>query len=122
MTIDAKNQLTLLDGDPSPSSIRELIQTIEMRQENMMQRAEELLKHQLQTFFEQALIEVDGADDSVPSEQPCNCLHSNRCLIAFHRSRFGAIANTNDDPNERPDLHHTLTKSFPQKVNRYYCH
>ena len=66
VAIDAKNQLLLLDGDPPPSSIQELIQMIELRQENMKQRAEELLKHQLQTFFEQAPMEVNGADDSVP--------------------------------------------------------
>ena len=66
VVIDAKNQLLLLDGDPPPSSIQELIQAIELRQENMKQRAEELLKHQLQTFFEQAPMEVNGADDSVP--------------------------------------------------------
>ena len=66
VVIDAKNQLLLLDGDPPPSSIQELIQAIELRQENMKQRAEELLKHQLQTFFEQAPMAVNGADDSVP--------------------------------------------------------
>ena len=66
VVIGAKNQLLLLDGDPPPSSIQELIQAIELRQENMKQRAEELLKRQLQTFFEQAPMEVNGADDSVP--------------------------------------------------------
>ena len=39
VAIDAKNQLLLLDGDPPPSSIQELIQTIEIRQDNMKQRA-----------------------------------------------------------------------------------
>ena len=66
VAIDAKNQLLLLDGDPPPSSSRQWIQAIEIRQENMKQRAAELLNHQLQTFFDQAPTEVDGTDDSVP--------------------------------------------------------
>ena len=66
VAVDVKNKLLLLDGDPLPSSTRELIQVIEIRQKNMKQRAEELLNHQLQTFFEQAPMEVDGTADSVP--------------------------------------------------------
>ena len=66
VAIDAKNQLSLLEGDPPPSSTRELIQAIEIRQGNMKHRAEELLNHQLQTFFEQAPTEVGDAVDSVP--------------------------------------------------------
>ena len=66
VAIDAKNKLLLLDGDPPPFSIQELLQVIEIRRDNMKQRAAELLNHQLQTFFEQAPMEVDGADDSVP--------------------------------------------------------
>jgi hypothetical protein len=66
VAIDAKNELILLDGDQPQSSTQKLIQAIEARQENMKQRAEELLNHQLQTFFEQAPTEMDDADDSVP--------------------------------------------------------
>ncbi|CAF1403544.1 unnamed protein product [Didymodactylos carnosus] len=68
VAIDATNKLLLLDGDTPQSSIQDLIQAIEARQHNLKQRAEELLNHQLQTFFEQAPTEVDGADDSVPVE------------------------------------------------------
>jgi hypothetical protein len=64
--IDAKNELLLLDGDQPQFSTHELIQAIETRQDNMKQRAEVLLNHQLQTFFEQAPTEMDDADDSVP--------------------------------------------------------
>ena len=66
VAIDAKNELLLLDGDQPQSSTHELIQAIEARQDNMKQRAEELLNHQLQTFFDQAPTEMDDADDSVP--------------------------------------------------------
>ena len=66
VTIDAKNELLLLDQDKSQSSAQDLIQAIETRQHNMEQRAEELLNHQVQTFFEQAPTEMDDADDSVP--------------------------------------------------------
>ena len=40
VTINGKNQLLLLDGDPPPSSTRDLIHMIELRRENMKQRAE----------------------------------------------------------------------------------
>jgi hypothetical protein len=43
-----------------------LIQAIETRQDNMKLRAEELLNHQLYTFFEQAPTEANDVDDSVP--------------------------------------------------------
>ena len=66
VAIDATNKLSILDGDTHQSSIQDLIQAIEARQHNLKQRAEELLNHQLQTFFEQAPTEVDDADDSVP--------------------------------------------------------
>jgi hypothetical protein len=65
VTIDAKNELLLLDRDKPQSSAQDLIQAIETRQHNMKQRAEELLNHQLQTFFEQAPMEMEDADDSV---------------------------------------------------------
>jgi hypothetical protein len=51
VAIDAKNELLLLDRDKPQSSTQDLIQAIETRQDNMKQRAEELLHHQLQTFF-----------------------------------------------------------------------
>ena len=66
VAIDAKNELLLLDRDKPQAPTQDLIQTIETRQDNMKQRAEELLTHQLQTFFEQAPTEMDDADDSVP--------------------------------------------------------
>ena len=66
VAIDAKNELLLLDRDKPQAPTQDLIQTIETRQDNMKQRAEELLNHQLQTFFEQAPTEMDDADDSVP--------------------------------------------------------
>jgi negative regulator of replication initiation len=66
VTIDAKNELLLLDGDQPQSSTQEFVQAIETRQDNMKQRAEELLNHQLHTFFDQAPTEVDDTDDSVP--------------------------------------------------------
>ena len=66
VTINAKNELLLLDGDKSQSSTQDLIQAIETRQHNMKQRAEELLNHQLHTFFDQAPTEVHDTDDSVP--------------------------------------------------------
>ena len=67
VAIDAKNELLLLlDRDKPQSPTEDLILTIETREDNMKQRAGELLNHQLQTFFEQAPTEVDDADDSVP--------------------------------------------------------
>ena len=66
VAIDATNKLLILDGDTNQSSIQDLIQAIEARQHNLKQRAWKIPNHQLQTFFEQAPTEVNGADDSVP--------------------------------------------------------
>lgn len=67
VVIDAKNEVSVLEGDQPQSSLQDLIQAIETRQHNMKHRAEELLNHQLQTFFEQAPTDMDEADDSVPA-------------------------------------------------------
>ena len=50
MAIDATNKLLLLDGNQPQSATQDLIQVIETRQDNLKQRAEELLNHQLHAF------------------------------------------------------------------------
>ena len=50
VAIDATNKLLLLDGNQPQSTTQDLIQVIETRQDNLKQRAEELLNHQLHAF------------------------------------------------------------------------
>ena len=65
MASDAKNQLQLLDATQVQASTELLLKVIEAREQNMKKRAQELIKHKLTSFFEQAPTGINDAE-SVP--------------------------------------------------------